>query len=109
MSTGEWRRLHNKDLCALHSSPNIMWVIKSRRLRWAGHAACMGERKGAYWVLKGKNLMLGDHLKNPGVDGRIILKWLFEKWNGGMDWIDLVQDRNRWQALVYAVMNLEIP
>jgi hypothetical protein len=45
--TGEWRRLHNKELYALYSSPNIIRVIKSRRPRWAGHVACMGERRGA--------------------------------------------------------------
>jgi hypothetical protein len=52
--TGEWRRLHNKKLYALYSTPNIIQVIKSRRLRWAGHVARMGERKGAYWTLVGK-------------------------------------------------------
>jgi hypothetical protein len=52
--TGEWRRLHNKELHALYSSPNIMQVIKSRRLRWAGHVARMGERRGAYKALVGK-------------------------------------------------------
>jgi hypothetical protein len=52
--TGEWRRLHNKDCYALYSSPNIIWVIKSRRLRWAGHVACMGERRGAYRAFVGK-------------------------------------------------------
>jgi hypothetical protein len=46
--TGEWRRLHNKELYALYSSPNIIRVIKSRRLRWAGHVARIGERRGAY-------------------------------------------------------------
>jgi hypothetical protein len=45
--TGEWRRLHNKELYALYSSPNIIPEIKSRRLKWAGHVACMGERRGA--------------------------------------------------------------
>jgi hypothetical protein len=48
-------------------------------------------------------------LGDPGVDGRIILKWIFKKWAGGMDWIDLAQDRDRWRALVSAVMNLRIP
>jgi hypothetical protein len=52
--TGEWRRLHNKELYALCSSPNIIQVIKSRRLRWAGHVAHMGERRGAYRALVGK-------------------------------------------------------
>jgi hypothetical protein len=52
--TGEWRRLHNKELYALYSSPNIIRVITSRRLRWAGHVARMGERRGAYRVLVGK-------------------------------------------------------
>jgi hypothetical protein len=54
LSLLEWRRLHNKEIYALYSSPNIIWVIKSRRLRWAGHMACMGERRGAYRALVGK-------------------------------------------------------
>jgi hypothetical protein len=49
-------------------------------------------------------------LKDPGIDGRIILKWTFERLGGGdVDWIDLAQDRDRWQALVYSVMNLQVP
>jgi len=52
--TGEWRRLHNKELSNLYSSPNIVRVIKSRRMRWAGHVARMGEERGAYRVLVGK-------------------------------------------------------
>jgi hypothetical protein len=52
--TGEWRRLHNKELYALYSSPNIIRVIKSRRLRWAAHVARMGDRRGAYRALVGK-------------------------------------------------------
>jgi hypothetical protein len=52
--TGEWRRLHNKELYALYSSPNIIQVIKSRRLRWAGHVVRVGERRGAYRALVGK-------------------------------------------------------
>jgi hypothetical protein len=47
----------------------------------------------------------GDHLKDPGADGRIILKWIFKKLDGNMDWIDLAQDRDKWQALVNSVMN----
>jgi hypothetical protein len=52
-------------------------VIKSRRLRWAGHVERIGERRGAYRVLVGKHE--GRHLEDPGTDGRIILKWILEK------------------------------
>jgi hypothetical protein len=76
---GEWRRLHNKELYALYSSPDIIQVIKSRRLRWAGHVARMGERRGAYRALVGKPGG-GDHLKDPGIEGRIRLKWILGKW-----------------------------
>jgi hypothetical protein len=48
-------------------------------------------------------------LGDPGVDGRIILKWIFQKWDGGMDWIELAHDRDRWRVLVNAVMNLSVP
>jgi hypothetical protein len=84
--TGEWRRLHNKEFYALYSSPNIIRVIKSRRLRWAGHVARMGERRGAYRALVGK-LEGRRPLGRPGVDGRIILKWILESLNGrhGLD------------------------
>jgi hypothetical protein len=76
--TGEWRRLHKKELYALHSSPNIIRVIKSRRLRWAGHVARMGERRGAYrplvWKPEGKR-----PLGRPKRRWGIILKWIFER------------------------------
>jgi hypothetical protein len=110
--TGEWRRLHNKELCALYSSPNIIRVIKSRRLRWAGHVARMGERRVAYRALVGKpegRRPLGrsrhrweDNIK---MDLREVGWW----GGGGMDWINLAQNRDRWQALVNAVMILRVP
>jgi hypothetical protein len=55
------------------------------------------------------DLREGDHLGDPGVDERIILKWILNTWDEGMDWIELAQDRDRWRALVNAVMNLQVP
>jgi hypothetical protein len=68
----------------------------------------MGERRGAYRVLVG-NQREGDTLKDRGVDDRIILKWIFEMWNGDMDWIGRFQERDRWRAVLNTVMNLRVP
>ena len=67
--TREWRKLHNEELNDLYSSPNIIWVIKSIRVRGVGHGACMGERRGIYSVLMGKPGER-DHLEDPGIDRR---------------------------------------
>ena len=81
--TGEWRKLHNEELNDLYCSPNIFRVIKSRRIKWAGHVARVGERRGVYSVLVGKPEER-DHLGDPGVDGRIMLRWIFRKWDVGV-------------------------
>ena len=79
--TGEWRRLHNEELKDLYSSPNIVRVIKSRRMRWAGHVARMGEGKGCIGSWWG-NRREGDHWGDLGVDGWIILGGM---WVYGLD------------------------
>jgi len=81
--TGEWRRLHNDELNDLYTSPNIVRVIKSRRIRWAGYLVRMGEERGCtgYWW---GSRMEGDHWGDLGVDGRIILGWISRKWYVGI-------------------------
>ena len=80
--TGGWRKLHNEELNDLYSSPNIVRVVKSRRMRWAGHVASMGKSRGVYKVWWG-NLRERDHLEDPSVDGRIKLRLILRKWIGG--------------------------
>ena len=105
--TREWRKLHHEELNDLYSSPNIVRVIKSRIMRWAGHVARMGEKRGAYRVLVRKPEEK-NHLLDQDVDGRIILRWIFRKWGGCGDWMELGQDRDRWRALVSAVVNFRV-
>ena len=106
---GEWRKLHNEELNDFYSSPNIVRVIKSRRIRWAGHVARMGEERLVYRVLVGK-----PEGRRPL--GRPRLRWvdnirmdLQEVGCGYMDWIGLAQDGDRRRTLVSAVMNLRVP
>jgi hypothetical protein len=107
---GGWRKLHNEELHNLYGSPStsIIRVIKSRRMRWAGHVTQMEEMRNAdrIWVgkLEGKR-PLGRPRRMWEDNIRMDLRDI--GW-GGMDWIDLAQDRDQWRALVNTVMNLRV-
>jgi hypothetical protein len=107
--TGEWRKLHNEELCDLYSSPSIIRIIKSWIIRWLGHVVRLGEKRNAYRLLVGK-----PEGKRPL--GRPTRRWvdnirldLGEVGWGDVDWIGLAKDRNRWRALVNSVLNLRVP
>jgi hypothetical protein len=98
--------LHNEELRDLYSSPSIIRIIKSRRMRWAGHAARVGEKRNACRLFVGK-----PEGKRPL--GRPRRRWVNnikrefgEMGWGDVDWIGLAKDRNRWRALVNSVLNL---
>jgi hypothetical protein len=104
--TWEWRKLHNEELNNLYSSPNIVRVIKSRRMRWAGYVARMGQGRGVYRVLVGKpegRRPLGRPKLRWEDNIRINLRQM-GCWCVGL--MELAQDRDRWRALVSAVMNI---
>jgi hypothetical protein len=105
---GGWRKLHNEEHRDLYSSPSIIRIIKSRRMRWAGHVARRGAKRNAYRLLAGK-----PEGKRPL--GRPRRRWvhnimmdLGEIGWAGVDWIGLAQDRDKWSALVNAVMNVQV-
>jgi hypothetical protein len=107
--TGERRKLHNEELRDLYSSPSIIRIIKSRRMRWAGHVARMGAKRNAYRLLVGK-----PEGKRPL--GKPRCRWvdnirmdLREVGWDDVDLIGLAKDRNRWRALVNSVWNLRVP
>jgi hypothetical protein len=107
--TGEWGKLHNEEIRDLYSSPSIITIIKSRRMRWTGHVARMGEKRNAYRLLVGK-----PEGRRPV--GRPRRRWvdnirmdLGEVGWGDVGWIGLTKERNRWRALVNSVLNLRVP
>jgi hypothetical protein len=106
---GSWRKLHNDELHSLYSSPNIVRVIKSRRMSWAGHVARMGEGRGVY-----RDLVESPKGKRPL--GRPRRRWddnikmdLREIGIDEANWIQLAQDRVQWRACVNTVMNFRVP
>jgi len=107
--TGEWRKLHNEELNDLYSLPNIVRVVKSRRMRWAGHVASKGKDRGLHGVLVGKH-----EGKRPL--GRPRHRWednikmdLQEVGGSREDWMELAQDRESWRALVGTVRDFRVP
>jgi hypothetical protein len=109
MMTAEWRKIHNEELHDLYSSPNIIRITKSRRMRWVGHVAQIGQKMNAYRLLVGK-----PEEKRPL--GRPRRRWmdnirmdLVEVGWGDVDWIGLAQDRDRWRALVNSVLSIWVP
>jgi hypothetical protein len=107
--TGEWRKLHNEELNDLYSVPNIVRVVKSRRMRWAGHVAGMGEERGVHRVLVGKPE--GERpFGRPRRRWEDNIKMDLQKVGGGRgDGMELAQDRAGWRALVSTVKNLRVP
>ena len=101
--TREWRKLHNEDLNDLHSSPSIVRVIKSGRMKLTGHVARMGrgETYTRFWL---GSLKEREHLGDPGVDESVILRWIFRNWDRAV-----YKNRDRWRELLNTVMTFRAP
>ena len=102
---GDWNKLNNDKFYCLQFASSVIWVIKSRRIRWVGHVSCKKDRTGAYKVLTGKS-------KRRSLRGRCSNRWeaniemdLRDMWEC-VNWISLAQDREKWQAVMSMAMNL---
>jgi transcription termination factor 2 len=103
-----WRKLRNEELHNLYSSPNIITMLKSRRMRWGGHVARMGDTRFEHTILVGKpegNRPLGRPRRKWVDNIKMDLREI--EWDG-MDWIDLAQNSNQWRVLVNTVLNLRV-
>jgi hypothetical protein len=107
--TGGWRKLHKEELHHLYSSPSIFRIIKSRRMRWTGHVARMGEIRNVYSLCVGKpeGKRLLERPRRRWIDN--VKMDLLEIVLNVVDWIGLAQDKYRWRALGNSVMNLRVP
>jgi len=106
--TGEWRKLHNEELNDLYSLPNIVWVVKSRRMRWAGHVARMGEDRDVHRVLVGKlegKRLLGRPRRRLEDNIKMDLQ---EVGGGRGDWMGLAEDGDSWRAIVGMVRDFRV-
>jgi hypothetical protein len=102
------RKSHNEELHIMYSSPNIIRQIKSRKMRWAGHVARMGEERNVYSVLMGKQQGKRPLEKPRRRWENAIRMDIWEIGWGSVDWIQLAQDRDRCRALVNTMMNLRV-
>jgi hypothetical protein len=94
---GVWRTLHNEEVCNLYTSPHIIRVMNSTRMRWVGHIAHMGELRNAYKILVGKP------------EGKTPVGSYRNREGEAVDWIYLPHDRDQWRADEKKVMNLWVP
>jgi hypothetical protein len=104
-----WRKLHNKELHNLYSSSNVIRIIKSRKMKWAGNVARIREKKNSYKIFVRKperNRPIGRPRRRWQDNIKMDLREI--GW-GGMDWIDLAQDMEQWKTLVNTVMNIQVP
>jgi hypothetical protein len=104
---GGWRKLHNEELHKFYFTPDIIRIIKSMKIIWAGHVARIGQKRNAYRIYMRKSE--GNRPLGRPRD-RIIIKFILEKYDGGgMNWINLAQYRDQWRGIVNTRMDIQVP